>query len=305
MQDTTPMNLGDILQAIGQHNWLALLLIVAVYLRTIFSEKSSFPVNIPPNWRPVFVGLAGGIVTDVTAMQSGMAWAPALLSGAIGLVVSGFFDGLLAAIFGSAASAPSWARAIVMVIDDLGGHPPAGGANLHFGVGRGSKSPPGMSPPPSAPRIAVGWRAPLRSGIWAGGLVLAVFVVGAAAPPQAAPGATRAALRAAASMGTLAASGQGCQNWQAVFPELAKIGDIVVIDLQAGKLPEQIEADVVSALCPAPAATLCVDGVVVLNDVVTWLLESGLLAKRHPELVPAAKALQAVQAAKLAARAHK
>jgi hypothetical protein len=146
------MNLSDIIAAIGAHNWLALVLIAAVYLRTIFSEKSSFPINVPPNWRPVFFGLAGGIVTTATAMEAGQAIGPALLVGGVGLVASGVFDGILAACFGKPENAPGWAKAIVMIIDDIGGKPPTGGAGNKFAAGAGAK--PSSIPP--APKLPTG-----------------------------------------------------------------------------------------------------------------------------------------------------
>ena len=91
----------------------------------------------------------------------------------------------------------------------------------------------------------------------------------------------------------------GCTQLTAFFPELDKIEQIVATDLAAGKTPEQIEADVVTSMCPTSAAPLCVDGVVVLNDVVTWLIDSGVL---KGQALANAKAVQSAARVKLAAR---
>jgi hypothetical protein len=93
-----------------------------------------------------------------------------------------------------------------------------------------------------------------------------------------------------------------CSTLQAFFPTLDKIEQIVATDLAAGKTDVQIEADVATLLCPSQAATLCTDAVVVLNDVLAFLIDSGTLGGQQ---LANAKSLQGVERAKLAARAHK
>jgi hypothetical protein len=89
----------------------------------------------------------------------------------------------------------------------------------------------------------------------------------------------------------------GCQQFSAMFPQLDKIEQIIVQDLQAGKSAEQIEIDVGQLL----AGQAGVDVVVVINDVITVLIDSGLIPKG---IIPQAKQLQAAERLKLAARAQ-
>jgi hypothetical protein len=93
----------------------------------------------------------------------------------------------------------------------------------------------------------------------------------------------------------------GCSTLAAAFPELDKIEQLVATDLAAGKTAEQIEADVAVLVCPNSVATLCVDAVVVVNDAVAFLIDTGVFANK-PASLAAAKALLSVEHAKLAAR---
>ena len=124
-----PLDLNAIVAAFGAHNWLVLVMFAAVYARFIFSDKSKFPATWNPNLLPIFSGVAGAVITTDATLQAGSGWGTALIAGFVGLVAAGVFDGLVTVIFGDPAKAPSWARFIVMVVDDLGkgGTPPAGG----------------------------------------------------------------------------------------------------------------------------------------------------------------------------------
>lgn len=170
MTDTSVINLNDIIAAIAAHNWLAVLLFLAVCLRTIVSDKSKIPMNISANWRPVIIGVAGGIVTDVTAMQSGMKWAPALLSGLAGLVVSGTVDAFFAACFGKPENAPYFAKLLLGIIDEFEGKTPPGGS--------GTKAAKPVSVPPlnSTPPTSLRFRALLLAAC----LILCIALGGCA-----------------------------------------------------------------------------------------------------------------------------
>lgn len=96
-----------------------------------------------------------------------------------------------------------------------------------------------------------------------------------------------------------------CAQWQAIYPELDKIEQIVAADLAAGKALVQIEADVAALLCGSSAAPLCVDIVVVVNDAISFLINTGILAKREPAAMPYAQRMLAEEQTKIAARAHK
>ena len=133
------MNPTDILAAIAAHNWQALVLLVAIYLRVVLSPTSAYLVNLPPNWRPLPVALAGAVVTFVTAEQAHQSAMVAATATFAGLVAAGFFDGVLAAAFGDPAHAPTWAKFVVGILDDAG---KASG-------GGGSATAP-VTPPPSA-----------------------------------------------------------------------------------------------------------------------------------------------------------
>jgi hypothetical protein len=115
------LDVSTIIADFAAKNWYGAILVLALYLRTLFSDKSAFPVTLSPNARPIFVALAGALVSTVTTLQAGKSWGTSLLVGAIGLISGGFLDGLLAALFGGATSAPGWARALVALVDQVGG----------------------------------------------------------------------------------------------------------------------------------------------------------------------------------------
>lgn len=123
------MNLNTFLAAFQTHNWLALVMLFAVYLRVLLSPTSKYMLDLAPNWRPLPVAVAGCVITVDAALQAHQAVQTAAIAGFVGLVASGFFDGLLAAMFGSAANAPGWAKWLVGVIDDAGAATGGGGSS--------------------------------------------------------------------------------------------------------------------------------------------------------------------------------
>jgi hypothetical protein len=118
-----PPPINALIAAFGAHNWLALVLAAAVYLRFLFSDESKFPATWNPELRPLFSGIAGAIVVSVTARDNGAAWGVAVMAGVGGLVAGGFVDGMACAIWGTTAKAPAWARWLVMAIDGIFGGP--------------------------------------------------------------------------------------------------------------------------------------------------------------------------------------
>lgn len=87
----------------------------------------------------------------------------------------------------------------------------------------------------------------------------------------------------------------GCHLTPAQQAEETQIENVVIADLAAGKTPEQTEADVAKIL----AGQLGVDVVVVLNDVLQYLIDIGVISK---DLLPRAKAMTASLHATIAAR---
>jgi hypothetical protein len=175
------LNVTDVLNAIAAHQWLALVLLVAVYLRKLLSPGSAFPWTVPVNWRPAIVGAAGLVVAVVSSKQAGSSWESALVIGATGGALTTFLDGLVVALFGSPAAAPSWAKAILAIIEDVA--PPAPPAS---GSGGGvSKAPLSavVNDPPAAVRTRVGSRVARVVWPWAlGGSGLAGAVGMASLP---------------------------------------------------------------------------------------------------------------------------
>lgn len=167
MDPTAPLN--DIMAAIRTHNWLGLVMILALCLRTYFSSKSSFPKTLNPNWQPVFVGVATAIITTDAALQNKATVLVAVLSGTSGFVAGGFLDGLAVAIFGSAAAAPTWAKWLLQIVDSavgLGGSA-SGGGTLSTGSTDSAAQDRWTKPPPSnanRSRMAPGFAVALLVG---------------------------------------------------------------------------------------------------------------------------------------------
>ena len=115
--------MNDIVTLLTSHNYLALALFAIVYVRKLTSADSKFPITVPPQWLPAVTGLLGvayALVNDVLAHD---AWMQTLTDALAVGGATGVADALLTAIFAS-KSAPSWARALVFVFDDLTGATP-------------------------------------------------------------------------------------------------------------------------------------------------------------------------------------
>lgn len=70
--------------------------------------------------------------------------------------------------------------------------------------------------------------------------------------------------------------------------ELGTLETIVLQDIAAGKNAEAIQEDIVKTVCPANVSTACVDGVIVLNDVLQGLIDLGVIPAN---LLPKARAI--------------
>jgi hypothetical protein len=189
------LNVTDVLNAIAQHQWLALVLLVAVYLRKLLSPGSAFPWTVPVNWRPAIVGAAGLVVAVVSSKQAGSSWESSLVIGATGGALTTFLDGLVVALFGSPAAAPSWAKAILAIIEDVAPPPPpasgSGGGVSKAPLSAVVNEPP--KPPPASARTRVGSRVARVVWPWALGGAGLAGAVGMGAIPVAGVVATGAA----------------------------------------------------------------------------------------------------------------
>lgn len=115
---STPLQ--DIVALISAHGWLPLFALALLYVRKLCSPDSKFPIPVPAQWLPTvsaFFGLLYGLVSSI---EKGTALGTAVLTCVVLAGASGFFDGLLTAIFNHGA-APKWAQAIVFLVDDLTG----------------------------------------------------------------------------------------------------------------------------------------------------------------------------------------
>jgi hypothetical protein len=120
MPTTPTSSLYDLVALLAAHHWLPLIAFLALYLRKLSSDESSFPLTIPPQWRST-ISAAGGLVYGfVGALQSGTPLGAAVIGAVVAAASAGFLDGMLTAIFNH-NNAPAWARAIVMVFDDIAG----------------------------------------------------------------------------------------------------------------------------------------------------------------------------------------
>jgi hypothetical protein len=232
------MNLNALVTAFAAHNWLAAVLLFAVYLRFLFSDESKFPATWNPNYRPLFVAVAGDVIVTVTARDGGSSWSAAIIVGFVGLVGGGFFDGLAVALFGSTSAAPAWARWLVWSVDSLA----SGGGSS---AGKDAAAKKDADTTVSSPALKMR-RLPLSL------LGAAVFCVSFSV---------------------------ACQQVQAAFPVLNAIEAVVAKDLAAGASDEQIAADVCQALGGNSLEdAVCADSAQIVQDVVTTLLDTGVLS---------------------------
>lgn len=164
------MDILTILTMLGNHAWIALILILAAYVRKLVSTESQFPVNLTPSARTLIAGAAGAVIACATAREAGQAWLASGLIGFAALVASSFFDGLLTAIFGSVANAPSWAKALVFIVDDIGGG--GGTSQTPYRTNQNVQATP-SKPPSAASRLGVG----ATRGAAFGGMIMALFAL--------------------------------------------------------------------------------------------------------------------------------
>ena len=83
------MNPNDILQLIQNHKWVPLSAVVIFFLVRLTKSDTTFPVNIPPQyrvWAAYVLGLAGAIVQYYG--KGGVTWTQAILEGLIASVMA-------------------------------------------------------------------------------------------------------------------------------------------------------------------------------------------------------------------------
>lgn len=145
------MSITDLVTALQSHNYLALFILLALYARKLSGPDSKCPINIPPTWAPTVTAAFGLVYGVLASRQSGLSWGEAALNGFVTAGSTGFLDGMLTAIFNH-GNAPSWARAIVFIVDDITGKtPPAPGNGSQV-----QKIPEGLpKAPPAAMFVAL------------------------------------------------------------------------------------------------------------------------------------------------------
>ena len=121
------MTPSALLAAFRAHNWMPALVMMSLLVRTWLTDKSKFPMSLPPNWQPVVVAGAAGFVNAVATAQAGAPPMIVLSTTMAWMASTGFLDGVLAAMWGDTQKAPWWGRAVVMSFDTTRG-PPSGPA---------------------------------------------------------------------------------------------------------------------------------------------------------------------------------
>jgi hypothetical protein len=112
--------LDDLLTAVKSKSYLPLFGIALLYIRKLLSPDSKFPITIPARWLGVVSAFVGLVYGFVASLQAGSSIATALLACTVLAATSGFFDGLLTAIFNH-DDAPKWAKALVLLVDNIVG----------------------------------------------------------------------------------------------------------------------------------------------------------------------------------------
>ncbi len=142
--------LTQLLALIGAHNYLALAIVATLYVRTLCGPDSKFPITLPVKWQPSVTAACTLAYVFESAWQGGDTVAQAGLAALVSAASTGFLDGLCVAIW-NGANAPSWARAIVFLVDDIAG-------------GGGAAKPPSA---PKGPSVLAGAAMLLVVGILA------------------------------------------------------------------------------------------------------------------------------------------
>jgi hypothetical protein len=189
--------LQDLIDAASSRHFLAIILIVSLYVRKLASPDSNFPITIPPQWLSVISATGGLVFGLVSSVQSGTSWTDALVNMGLAAVASGFLDGLLTAIF-SHANAPAWAKALVGIIDDLGGRtppsPPSSTTGGNPDASNRGPMPTLKMPPTAARETLVFPKEPKalkrRRFVWVTPIALGTLMLGAVAATT--PGCTQA-----------------------------------------------------------------------------------------------------------------
>src|ERR1019366_6133912 len=112
------MNLVDILKDLGSHQYVALAVLLAAYVRRLCASDSKFPISLPAAWQPVATAAVGACYGGLVAYQGGLSVDAALLSTVMAAGAMGLADMILVAIFADPTKAPAWARAIAFIVDD-------------------------------------------------------------------------------------------------------------------------------------------------------------------------------------------
>jgi hypothetical protein len=103
------MDLATVIADITQKKWMALAVLIIGYLHVLFSNASTFPVNIPTRFRPLVVIIFGQGYTIISAVSGGEACLPAIEHGLlIAFTTMGLAQVLTTLIFPNGL--PSWLK---------------------------------------------------------------------------------------------------------------------------------------------------------------------------------------------------
>jgi hypothetical protein len=161
------MDFTSLLAALQHSPLLAAFALLGILARAWVTDRSAFPLTLPPSWQPVITALAAATINASASIEAGIAWQTVAMTSLAWAATTGFLDGILVAIWGDPKKAPAWARFAVMIFDDVegraSGNPPTGSS----GTGSGgtiiealvSCCPPGPppivppTPPPAVPTV--------------------------------------------------------------------------------------------------------------------------------------------------------
>jgi hypothetical protein len=147
----------QILSALKSGNTWAIAAAITLYVRHVLSDRSKFPWTIPARWLSTVTAFGTLLASGELLRAGGLPW-PAVGAASFGAAaVSGFFDGVIVAIWGKAENAPAWARFVVMLADDAG------------------EAEAKQNPPPAPPPDAT---SPPPAAIVAAAASLAIMLVG-------------------------------------------------------------------------------------------------------------------------------